>query len=434
MMPSIAHSSERRDSIAAQLGAAHYSYVFVELAIVRLLNRAGYKTNYVQEPQIYKHEKAYRKLLGCRAEDVIHIAFRSTENIRVMAGAKNISVFFWEFEVMRDWGLITDSVLVNQVHMLSLMDEIWVGSEFTRLVLEKYGLHNTYVVPPPIIDDRLPDRLSFAQALNSVGHVITAPLLLVGGMPRKVNADAITPFLAPLFNFLAISDRTGRAEGRIFLTILNPGDLRKNMLNIIEGFQIAANSSKASDILIIKLISPKMSGVHGTLLYDNMIPLCNGALTNFDKNVIFIFDYLSESQMSALFCLADYYLCAPHCEGLNMPLLQAMSFGTVPVTTRNTAMIDYINDENAIVVAERRFTSPITGMAGDVAGVPYFLNFASRFDIARACTRAITQTDESYARMSNAVKQVITEHFGEKTILRLIGSRLSKLFPTEGGS
>jgi len=107
-----------------------------------------------------------------------------------------------------------------------------------------------------------------------------------------------------------------------------------------------------------------------------------------------------------------------------MPLLEAMSFGTVPVTTRNTAMLDYIDDENAIIIEERRFDSPIPRMAADAAGQRYSLTFSSRFDVARACLNAMKLSDAKYEYLSANARRTTFDNYREEIILALVKKRL----------
>jgi glycosyltransferase involved in cell wall biosynthesis len=430
----IFYSSEKTATPAVQAGNAHYSYQYAEDALMGLLHSAGYQTADVREPQNYKHPKAFRELLQCTPEEAVHIAFRSPENVRVMQGARNICHFAWEFEVMRDSGLVTESILENQVHMLSLMDEIWVACEFSRRVLQNYGLAQTFVVPAPVVDDNLPKRLSFKEALEPIDALPTLPFLLISGLSRELNSEIVTPLMQPLSDRRTIRDRVCGAGGRIFLAVLNPHDLRKNLLNLIEGFQIASDSLPSNDTLIIKLIVSNQGEFRNNGLFDHVMPQFHGSLSYQDPRIVIIMDYLSDEQMNALFCLADYYVSASHCEGFNRPLLQAMSFGTVPVSTQNTAMADYLDEANAIVISERRYVSPIAGMAGDVARVSYSIDFATRFDVAKALRAAMSQRDDQHAAMSEAARQTVLSRYGGKEILRLVQARLDAFAPTEASA
>jgi len=422
----IAYSSERSADIRTQIGAEHYSYRFAEDAMVRLFDMAGYPTKYVSEPQIFKHRATYGGLLGVDSEQVVHIAFRSTGNIRPMMGARNICHFAWEFDVLKDHGLVIDSVLSNQVHMLRLMDEVWVACSYTERVLRHHGLTHVHVVPAPVVDESLPRRRSFIECLDLLGAIPTVPLLLSGALPRERNAELCEHRLAPVRQHHALQDRLAGAENRIFLTVLNPADLRKNILNLIEGFQMAVGPH-ARDLLIVKLIVPNKGDFRSTGLYDQVRPRCNGDMAYDDGRVLFILDYLTDPQMEALFSIADYYLSATHCEGFNRPLLQAMSFGTVPISTANTAMADYIDTENAIVIAEKPYLGVIPRMAGDVAGLPYAVPVATRFDIARACHAAIGQEPDEYEGMAEHAAHTVLKKFGAPTILRAAEARLAAL-------
>jgi glycosyltransferase involved in cell wall biosynthesis len=172
---------------------------------------------------------------------------------------------------------------------------------------------------------------------------------------------------------------------------------------------------------------PNKDDFRSTGLYDQIRARCNGDMSYGDSRVMFILDYLTDPQMETLFSIADYYVSATHCEGFNRPLLQAMSFGTVPVSTANTAMADYIDADNAIVIAEKPYPGVIARMAGDVAGVPYAVPVATRFDVARACRAAIEQKPDEYERMAARAAQTVLRKFSAPTILRAAEARLAAL-------
>ena len=421
----IAYSSEGTRQIANQLGSAHYSYRFIEDAMIKLLKRAGYKTIAINNPEYFKGTKAYASLLGADVKNVVHLCFRSSENIRILHGAKNICNFAWEFEVMKHSNLLYESILLNQVHMLNLMDEIWVGCEFTRDVLQKYGLKNTFVIPAPIVDDRIPERMTSAEAVTCLRDIPCLPLSLKAGASRDWNADWIFDKIVPLSETAALQVLTSAKRQHLFITILNPGDLRKNLINLIEGFQIANSASEAPSFLIVKLAVNSKGDFRSNGLFDHLVQLTGNCAAYNDPNVIIILDYITNSQIDALLSMSNYYLCASHCEGYNRPLLQSMAVGTVPVTTYNTAMLDYISTENAIVIAEMRFPCPIKGMAADVARRKYSVDFASRFDVAVACRRAMDLHESQYSNLSKNSQQTVSRIYSEGRVLELIERRLN---------
>jgi glycosyltransferase involved in cell wall biosynthesis len=343
-----------------------------------------------------------------------------------MAGARNVCHFAWEFDVMKDRGLVAESILRNQIHMLGLMDEIWVGCEFTRTVVQRYGLPNVHVVPAPVVDETLPTRLGLAEALEYLHTVPVAPLLLAGALSREHNAALLGSRIAPFGAHPALACKRAGLDCRIFLAVANPGDLRKNLLNLIEGFQIATDR-RSSDVLLVKLIVPNKGNFREEALYEHLLPRCNGDAAYDDPRVVFMIDYLTDLQMDALFSIADYYVSPTHCEGFNRPLLQAMSFGTVPISTCNTAMTDYITSANAILIREVPYVGIIPGMAGDVAGVPYEVSFASRFDIAHALRAAMHQDPEERAAMADQSRLTVLEKYGLPEIRRRAEARVAAL-------
>ena len=100
-MTRIVYSSERRTDMSQQLGSAHYSYVFVEEAMVAALEAAGVQCIYLPHPEILKTRIAFQTILGCDPNEVIHISFRSAENLRVVSRAYNIAKFAWEFDAIK---------------------------------------------------------------------------------------------------------------------------------------------------------------------------------------------------------------------------------------------------------------------------------------------------------------------------------------------
>jgi glycosyltransferase involved in cell wall biosynthesis len=419
----IAYSSERSGDIKTQSGTAHYSYRFVEEKFIRCLVKSGYDAQLVDNPEIFKSEQTYRALLNASARDTVHIAFRSTENIRLLSGARNIGHFAWEFDVIRNYNLITAAVTTNQLHMLQLLDEIWVSCTYTRDVLLRYGLRNVYIVPVPICPNILPDRLSFEQAKETLAEIPVVPLALSSGMTREFNARMVEERISFFGAQPAIANHWVGEPRRIFLMMCNPHDCRKNLLNIIEGFQFASGDS-FSDILILKLIVPNKGDFRTTALYDTLLPRFDGPGCVMDPRIVIIFDYLNDDQMAALYSIADFYISAAHCEGFNLPLLESMTYGTVPISTRNTAMLDYIDEHNAIVIPEKSYPAPVVGLAADVAGTIYNLSVSSRFDVARTIHRAKNLSATHYANLSEQARLSVRSRYSEEIIMPLIKQRL----------
>lgn len=418
-------SGEQPGAFSLKLGNKHYSYRVVEERFAQAFSRFGNEPVSVPYPESIKQRESLETLVGGRAEDTVHIAFRSTENLRPLPMVKNICQFAWEFDVLKDRSLVSESITANQAHMLRLFDEIWVPCRYTREVLRRYELPEVHLVPTPICATP-PVRLGFDDALELIGAVPSVPFLLTGTATLELAAQAMSPNIVALRRHKALAERAMGREHRVFLTICNPSDLRKNLLNLIEGFQLAAGESDR-DILIVKLIVPNRGDFRATSLHEYLPRLYFGPVSLFDPRVVFIFDYLNDHQMSALYSLADFYVSASHCEGLNLPLLEAMSHGVLAIATRNTAMRDYLDADSGIIIDEAAYLGLIPHMAGDVAGAPYEVSVATRFDIARAIHRALDCTSSEQGLLAERGRKYVVENYSEESVIRTANARLAAL-------
>jgi glycosyltransferase involved in cell wall biosynthesis len=419
-------SSEFAGVIGPRLGDAHYSYRFVADRFVTALERSGYSPIWVDMPEKFKRPADLRARFGAAEGTPVHITFRSSTNMRPMSVALNICHFVWEFDVLKDHHLITEPVTSDQKHMLSLMDEIWVPSTYTYDILRRHGLNNVQVVPTPVCQTA-PEPLSVEDSLAAIGTLATAPLLLSTGLPARLNADLVSGAIDALAKRVAACRDGG---GRIFLTVCNPHDVRKNILNAIDGFLLGTEGG--SDLLIIKLAVNTGGALLDTDLITHLADRYRGPAAVSAPRVLIISDFLTRPQMDALYTLADFYLSCSHCEGFNLPLLEAMSHGTVPVTTCNTAMRDYIDAANAIVIRERQYHGVVPGLAGEISGWTPMISVADRFDIAFGVHAARQITSEVYARMGMHARSRVVQQYGEPTIMQIVENRLSDLVARNG--
>jgi glycosyltransferase involved in cell wall biosynthesis len=244
-----------------------------------------------------------------------------------------------------------------------------------------------------------------------------------------LNGSLVSSSIGSLRNHPVV-ERWLDGQSRIFLTVCNPNDLRKNLLNLIDGFTMA-NDTIRPDLLVIKLAVPIGAEFLESSLFDHMLPRYGGPVALYEPNVVFISDFLSDREMRALYSLADYYLCASHCEGFNLPLLEAMAHGTVPISTRNTAMLDYIEEGRAIVISERSYPGLVPGLASDESGVSTLVSVASRRDVAIAVKSASGLSPEKYDAIAAANRDTVARLYSESTVMRIVDKRLNALMAAE---
>ena len=419
--------SPQSADFGALLGTEHYSYNFVASRFERALSSAGFTVSFISTPESYKHGISFRAEFKTGPDSLVHISFRSTKNIRPLIGATNIVHFAWEFPFLKSETAPYEPITCNQVHMLGLMDYIWVPSRYAFDVLTNYGLRNVSLIPEPICRDAAPNPIDYDRAWHLLKALPVAPFVLSSEFSRDDNIEFVQSGLSSFGDLPVVSSKKENNGSKIFLTICNPSDLRKNFLNIIEGFQLAVQD-RFDSLLLVKMVIPNKQDFRNASLYDHVLPLLHGPGGYNDHRIQLITDFLAEEEMSALYAAADYYICASHCEGFNLPLLEAMSFGVLPITTANTAMADYIDDSVAVVIGERTFPSPVRGMAGDIAGRVYPLSYASRFDIAKAIQEAVSLAADEREKKAEAARRRVAERYSEERVVELMLQSAPHLF------
>jgi len=405
-------SSERNADIRRQMGGAHYSYTLVEARFVELFRRLGYDTRTLSDPQRVKD----------RASGQFHVAFRSSENLRVVPGAHNICHFAWEFDVLRDASLPSDPILPNQAHMLGLFREIWAPSSYTLKVLRGVGLSQTVLVPTPVCETSPQPRLEARAILQLIGSLPAIPLRFSSEASEVENLELAQRGLCHLGQVPAIADRLAGGEGRIFLVVCNPGDLRKNLLNTIDGFR---SVKRPGDVLLVKLVVANTGDHLIEAQHRYLRPLYRGPAAAADRDVYFVTHFLEYVQMQALYNLTDFYISASLCEGFNLPLLEAMAHGAVPVATTSTAMADYIFPDNSVKIGARPYIGIQTGMAGEVAGRPFVVQAPSRYDVASALRRAQQLTERERRDRGEVAAATVRRLYSYETVGRLVTERLA---------
>jgi glycosyltransferase involved in cell wall biosynthesis len=126
-------------------------------------------------------------------------------------------------------------------------------------------------------------------------------------------------------------------------------------------------------------------------------------------------DALTRDQMQSLYDCAGFYVCTSHAEGQNLPMLEAMARGVVPVSVDNTAMANYIRSDNAIVIPSTSglFTRRLARRYG-LFGVSTW--YVAAEDVYAALGSAVEMSSETYAAYSAAASRTIDEQFGIETL------------------
>jgi glycosyltransferase involved in cell wall biosynthesis len=415
-------SSEARLPLPAQLGAAHYSYRLTEGKFVRLLQTMGYRPEPVPLPPFHGLRRPANGNVPGRAP--IHLIFRSTENIRLIAGCYNISCFAWEFDVLKNDTLSFEHPFANQRRMLNACDEVWVASGHAAAVLQAHGVANVHRVPAP--EDPQPRLVAPEQRPASLAKLrgTAAVQLKISNMVRFETRGAVVSLVGNPEIANAMAAR------KLFLAVLNPHDKRKNLHELLLGFAIAA-ASHPDAALLVKLVLPPRAQANAVLLSD-ILPRFERPISLRCDRILFLPAFLSDEQLSALYDIADFYLCASVAEGQNLPVIEAMAHGVVPVSAIHTAMLDYLNDDNCVAIRTRKFAAFERRTAADLVHRPYAVEFCSQTDIGRAVLRACTLPRARVEAMRRRALRTVHDAFSTPAVSALVRERFAAIHAAGG--
>jgi hypothetical protein len=341
------------------LGRANYSYSFAMRGFQRAADGLGLSWAYLDAPHYIPDA---RKMT--RKHRPVHLAFYPWSRARLLKGAYNILAFAWEFEVIpseHNWA----HAFSRPGAMLDLFDEIWVPSRYAAKVVQRYTAQPVSYVPSPVLSPtgrRNPNKRhrtthrNTTTALRDLQRVEWVPL-------------SIFPRLQPNFNNHALARQRRTREilceyvngktPKVYLSVFNPHDRRKQIRPMIEGF-MKFNKRVPETVLLLKTVSPDDTNhsINGRLLSHQLLG-ADELLRPFVSERIWISNTtLSEAEMSALYALSSHYLCTSYAEGQNLPLLEAMSEGVVPISVCHTAMADYISSANSIIIPANLIEAP----------------------------------------------------------------------------
>lgn len=360
-------------------GKAHYSYKVLKNRCIDLLKSKHIKVREIIRPEIYKHEIAFKFLEEFQLGDV-HLIFKPFEEIRILKGAYNIGIIAWEFDQIST-AAINSFPFSNHLRILSMLDEVWVLCEYTKKVLQQYNLKNVYCIPAPVRNIYVKKRTSIENLLASTPAV---PL-------NTIN-------LAQPNTFINVYN-TIRPITKIYLSVINPWDRRKNIEELITSFAKFSRKYKQA-LLIVKLVIDNQ----GTRLF-NINEILAEKFKLKSSNIIFISEDLTEEQVNALMQSVDYYYCMSKAEGQNLPLIEAMSVGTVPVSVMHTAMADYIQENNAFIIKSNLELTSVDSNASKNSNLHWYKpEFKSAINALKASCQA--NSLEYNTKSDNCIKLV----------------------------
>jgi glycosyltransferase involved in cell wall biosynthesis len=218
--------------------------------------------------------------------------------------------------------------------------------------------------------------------------------------------------------------------GRVFLSVFNPGDPRKNAAALMLGFQEYLQRSKRNDLLIIKLVLDGSKGSLRRALSDHLPKFFDNAGVPFSfvdcPNILLVRDHLTPDELALLYQAADFYVCTSGAEGQGLPVQEAMAAGLVPISSRETAMADYINADNAIIMQAETAPIPLQVSNGyGLSGLDW--RPVSAREVARALAEAAALPAAEYEKRSQAAVDTIRNLYGTERITARLRERMDAL-------
>jgi glycosyltransferase involved in cell wall biosynthesis len=367
-------------------------------------------------PEIYAAPVS-RRFLG---ESCCHLIFKPAESIRLLKGVRNVACIAWEFDklvIPRQQS--PDLPFKDMRRMLMLPDEIWTPCEFTRGVLQTYGIQNVHRIPAPISVPAARPPIQFPEIPPDLDRVAWINLRLGFGRYRDLNR--VLPSRPYRLSDIIVDCYRG-SQPQVFLSVLNPHDLRKNLTALVGGF-LEFHNENPNSVLLLKLIVDNKTDRLDNVL-TGILPLRISQYELIDSTAIWLTTaHLPESVLGDLYRLSSAYLCASLAEGQNLPLQEAMAYGLVPISTRHTAMADYISEDNAVVI--RSQTCPIDRPDTAMGPEPdASWHLCTNADVAYALRRFARFGEAHRRELGSHARATIASHFSCAAVARLIQARL----------
>jgi glycosyltransferase involved in cell wall biosynthesis len=208
----------------------------------------------------------------------------------------------------------------------------------------------------------------------------------------------------------------------VFVSILNPHEPGKNLTALIGGF-LEFHNEHPESLLLLKLVADNTGDCPHNVL-TGILRLHVSGYELIDSNAV----WLATAQFAGpvlgdLYGYSSAYLCSSSAEGRNLPLQEAMAYGVVPITTRHTAMLDYIDQENAVIIRSQRraIDRPDTAMGTDPDASWHVCTSA---DVACALRQFAGLGETARRELGMRARATIARDFSVATVARLIHSRL----------
>ena len=287
------------------------------------------------------------------------------EETAYFQGKYNIGFWAWELEKFP----------ANYQHVMNLLDEIWVPSNF---------------------------------CLQAISQVCNRPVL------RFLHAVAVSPNTYTKEDFNLPEDRT------LFLTIFdyNSAMERKNPIATVEAFEKAFGINNPAVLLVIKTSA---SSSHA----DQHQKLEKRVASN--SSIVLINDMLPREKLEGLMQACDVYVSLHRSEGFGLTLAESMSLGKAVIGTAYSANTEFMQADNSFLI-------PYTLVpTGNDYPYPELNNVWAEPNVEEAAKAMKRLHNEPELRntLGKKAQQHVKAHLGPEIIGERIKSRIDFLYETK---
>ncbi len=407
----------------ADLGRAERWGASAARAYADLFAAEGWDATFLRYPEAYPSPSFLPRQAAPapgEAETPVHLSFRPARTLNLVKGARNVYACGWRYPVLSRHFSRNTPIQDNMAHMLSLPREIWASSAYAAEVLRREGIETAVAMPAPV-----PTLTPARDARRTLDGYDMRFNGFNGAPAARMKLDEM---------LRARAAETG-AEPLVFVTVVDPFDPCGGFEHALRGFQIATGASEnAVLVAVLALSSEDRAGLGDADLGYRLAERCFRADADLISDRIFLApERMTTARLGALFQLADFYLCAASAEDQNLALQMAMAHGAVPVSTRVTAMADYLDDANSLAIACRPSAIEARGLSVSAAVTSFAAEVATPRSVARAVRGALGLSAEARGRLSEAARRTIDERYGFRAAAARVVERLEALAEPAAG-
>lgn len=459
------YSKLNQYTIADNVGVPEYSYYFVLKEFVPVLKQLG-EVVIVDSPDEVDAlcEEAYSQ-----GKQAYYLSFMPPHLTRLGLKCPTIPVFAWEFDTLPNEAWWADQPQDDWTHSLRQCNAAIVHSEFTvKSVRETMGDGFPVLsIPAPVWDKYASARLAPVGTTDTVYKLQVDDAIVFD--THAVNKDKWFPNKAVLRSYMdkilgneplniepqpsawqlakrhfqqwrehlaaeKNSNTNGphwqrkthhiQLSGVVFTSVFNPYDGRKNWGDMLTAFCIAFKD-RADATLVFKLGHRR----YRTAMRNALLTLAR--LGDIKCRVILIHGHLPDEDYQRLTQATHFIVNSSYGEGQCLPLMEYLSSGKPAIAPRNSAMLDYMDENVGFVV---RSFADYTAWPHDPR-VAYRtqrhqVDWSSLVECYQQAFMCFTQDPERYQQLSkNAIARMQT-HCSQAHVLQQL-RRLFGIKPTQ---